>query len=78
MLIGDDGQHDPQLYSDAAADAPGKVLAVLIRELFPRRHSKAAPSAKQESSPSSAPTLRAPDGFSLLAQVQRRTDLLTG
>ncbi len=33
VLVGDDGQHDPSLYAEAATTHPGKVLAVAIREL---------------------------------------------
>lgn len=33
VLIGDDGQHDPQIYADFARRHPEKVKAVIIREL---------------------------------------------
>ena len=32
-LVGDDGQHDPAIYADCAAEHPGRVEAVLIRRL---------------------------------------------
>jgi Phosphatidate phosphatase APP1, catalytic domain len=35
ILIGDDGQHDPDLYAAAAEEFPGRVGAVLIRQLSP-------------------------------------------
>jgi phosphatidate phosphatase APP1 len=35
LLIGDDGQHDPQLYGDFAASHPEHVAAVAIRRLSP-------------------------------------------
>ncbi|MDR1808684.1 MAG: DUF2183 domain-containing protein [Propionibacteriaceae bacterium] len=35
LLVGDDGQHDPALYAQFAADFPGRVLAIAIRELGP-------------------------------------------
>lgn len=33
LLVGDDGQHDPSLYAEAAAREPDRVLGVLIRQL---------------------------------------------
>lgn len=34
-FVGDDGQHDPQLYAEAVAEHPGRVDAVVIRRLTP-------------------------------------------
>ncbi len=33
LLVGDDGQHDPELYAEAQAEHPDKVAAVAIRQL---------------------------------------------
>nr|BFF19632.1 hypothetical protein GCM10025730_31530 [Promicromonospora thailandica] len=33
LLVGDDGQHDPDIYDRAARRSPGRVRAVAIREL---------------------------------------------
>jgi phosphatidate phosphatase APP1 len=33
LLVGDDGQHDPSIYAEAAAAAPDQVAAVAIRRL---------------------------------------------
>jgi phosphatidate phosphatase APP1 len=33
LLVGDDGQHDPSVYQEVAQAQPGKVLAVVIRQL---------------------------------------------
>ncbi|MFA6298457.1 MAG: phosphatase domain-containing protein [Nocardioides sp.] len=33
LLVGDDGQHDPSLYAEAAAAFPDQVLAIAIRQL---------------------------------------------
>lgn len=35
LLVGDDGQHDPQIYAEAAARYPDSVLGVAIRRLSP-------------------------------------------
>lgn len=32
-LVGDDGQHDPTIYAETAAEHPGRVEAILIRRL---------------------------------------------
>lgn len=76
ILVGDDGQHDPALYADAASAAPDKVLAVLIRELAPRRRSRTSVSphtADGETPAASGVTsVRGPDGFGLLTGLLRR------
>jgi phosphatidate phosphatase APP1 len=41
LLIGDDGQHDPEIYGDFAASHPDNVAAVAIRRR-PRRSARAA------------------------------------
>lgn len=35
FLVGDDGQHDPQIYGDIAAEHPDKVALIAIRRLTP-------------------------------------------
>lgn len=35
VLLGDDGQHDPQIYAEAVAEHPGRVAVVGIRQLSP-------------------------------------------
>lgn len=35
VLVGDDGQHDPQIYAEVAAEHPGRVHVVAIRQLSP-------------------------------------------
>lgn len=71
LLIGDDGQHDEELYGDFAAEHPENVAAVAIRQLstgeavFAGGRSKAA--AREEGS-----TVRwyfAPDGAGLSEQL---------
>ena len=36
ILVGDDGQKDPTTYATIARRYPGRVLAIVIRELSPR------------------------------------------
>ena len=35
LLVGDDGQHDPAIYSEFATARPDRVEAIAIRELTP-------------------------------------------
>ena len=35
ILMGDSGQHDPEIYADVVAEHPGRVLAVYIRNVTP-------------------------------------------
>jgi phosphatidate phosphatase APP1 len=35
LLIGDDGQHDDEIYTTFASESPGSVAAVAIRRLSP-------------------------------------------
>ncbi len=36
ILVGDDGQKDPTTYATIARRYPGRVLAIVIRQLSPR------------------------------------------
>jgi len=78
LLIGDDGQHDPELYGEAARRHPERALAVVIRELSPAEqvltHGTPEPIRDQGTRPSGAPyeEIRAPDGFALLARLRDR------
>jgi phosphatidate phosphatase APP1 len=75
VLVGDDGQHDPELYDEAAAGAPGRVRAAAIRQLTPAEqvltHGTPEPLSALPWAParpvSPLPVLRAADGRGLLA-----------
>jgi phosphatidate phosphatase APP1 len=76
VLIGDDGEHDPDLYGEFAARHPDRVAAIALRQVMPGARertpaddaphgsghdgSDAAPAA------SATPVVRAPDGTGLL------------
>lgn len=82
LLVGDDGQHDPLLYREAARAAPGRVRALAIRQLSASEqvltHGTPAPPAEPPrtvTSPDQAgaavPEVRAPDGSALLTALTR-------
>lgn len=80
LLIGDDGQHDEEIYAEFAAAHPDNVTAVAIRHLSPTQTVLAGnipmPAADQRSSgPAGKPWLRAPDGAGL-AGLLRESGLL--
>jgi phosphatidate phosphatase APP1 len=79
ILVGDDGQHDPELYCEAACAAPGQVRAIAVRELTVaqqlRTHGSAVPpSAKKGQAPVRAPVpeVRGPDGIALVRALRDR------
>jgi phosphatidate phosphatase APP1 len=84
ILVGDDGQRDPDLYAAASREFPGRVDAVVIRQLSPLEqvltHGVPEPPAGPEepgaTEPRDAPgtprQVTAPDGVQLLAQLRRR------
>ena len=85
LLVGDDGQHDPSIYSDFAEQRPDVVRAIAIRELtateqvlthvIPVGSDEFAPRRRD---PVSVPVCRAGDGLGLLRLVRlvlrRRAD----
>ena len=79
LLVGDDGQHDPVIYSEFSAQNPGKVLAIAIRQLSPAEHYLAHGTTEPLEDGASAPgvpILRAPDGRGLLQKARDRYQLL--
>jgi phosphatidate phosphatase APP1 len=76
LLVGDDGQHDPTIYAELAADAPGRVVGIAIRELTLGEQvvGHGTPVARDEATtgPGAAIEVRAPDGAGLRAALQER------
>ena len=72
ILVGDDGQHDPEIYSDFASERPHAVKGVAIRQLTPVEQvlssgtPAAAPEADGHSAPAAVPWVAGPDGQTLL------------
>lgn len=81
LLVGDDGQHDPEIYTELAREHPDRVAAVGIRQLTPGEHvlSHGTPQALEGGREDSdggrltdvaqAPVVRAPDGTALWREL---------
>ena len=75
LLIGDDGQHDPLTYGDAANEHPDRVAAVAIRNLSPQEqllsHGSLAPLADaNEEGSFSIPLIQGENGNTLAAKMR--------
>jgi phosphatidate phosphatase APP1 len=74
LLIGDDGQHDPAIYSDFLSQHPDRVAAVCIRQLTPGEAVLAGSTLRDtDSGPSNGspvPWLYAPDGAELADKLE--------
>ncbi|MCB1274426.1 MAG: DUF2183 domain-containing protein [Leucobacter sp.] len=77
LLIGDDGQHDEQLYDDFASRHPGNVAAIAIRQLSPGQAvlagGRAAPRGQAHTS--DVPRVYGSDG-AILQEALMRLDIL--
>ncbi|MEO6791017.1 MAG: phosphatase domain-containing protein [Ornithinibacter sp.] len=78
LLVGDDGQHDPTLYSDFAAKRPDRVRGIAIRELSAGEQvlSHGVPVAiddltSDEGTRLEVPVVRATDGYGLARGVRQ-------
>lgn len=69
ILIGDDGQHDEQIYEDFASDHPDRVEAIAIRRLSPQE-AVLAGGRKAVSHENSIPWFWAPNGRGLSRQLE--------
>jgi phosphatidate phosphatase APP1 len=69
LLVGDDGQHDPQLYGEFAEAHPDNVAAVAIRQLTTGQAVLAGGRSDPEPHEPGVPWRYAPDGAGLSAQL---------
>ncbi len=77
LLVGDDGQHDPKIYTEFTGRRPDHVRGIAIRELSPSEQvlSHVIPVANDDLAPAptdqlEVPVVRASDGYGLLRQVR--------
>jgi phosphatidate phosphatase APP1 len=81
VLVGDDGQHDPAIYDDLAAEHPHAIRLVAIRELTPteqiRTHgtvdppNEHTPAAQAREAGDGIPRLRGRDAHELVRELSR-------
>lgn len=72
-LVGDDGQHDPMIYSNLVAEHPGRVKLVALRELTAPQHLLAHGTASTMEQPGDyrgVPAIHGADGHELLARLR--------
>ena len=81
LLVGDDGQHDPMIYAEFAEQSPRHVSGIAIRELNPVEQVLAhgtpgerLDTAQVEDAAVHRPTVRGPDGYTLLRKVLQVLD----
>ncbi|MET0933727.1 MAG: phosphatase domain-containing protein [Mycetocola sp.] len=71
LLVGDDGQHDEEIYGSFAEEYPDHVAAVAIRQLSPGEAVLAGGRSKgEEHGKKTAPWIYAPDGAGILEQLE--------
>jgi len=72
LLVGDDGQHDEEIYGQFATENPGRVAAVAIRQLSPGEAVLAGGRSKAAdwSSKTEVPWIYAMDGADLANQLK--------
>jgi phosphatidate phosphatase APP1 len=84
LLVGDDGQHDPEIYHDFARSNPERVRAIAIRQLNPTEQWLAhgtlepispAPDGAPQTDEHEPPIVRAADGRGLLRLLRTLTNL---
>lgn len=80
LLVGDDGQHDPAIYSNFARVAPDRVRAIAIRQLTPAEqvlaHGTTTVLPEEQIEPADTLTVAAPDGRGLLAALRGQPEPL--
>ena len=80
LLVGDDGQHDPEVYGEFAESDPERVRAILIRRLNPTEqflaHGTLEPiePSRRVRHPGT-PIIQAPDGRGLLTKLRELTEV---
>lgn len=77
LLVGDDGQHDPSIYAEAASSAPEAVVGVAIRQLSTAEQvlkdgSPLPADGAGSQPPNPSPEVRAPDGYGLRRELRNK------
>ncbi|MCQ9367664.1 DUF2183 domain-containing protein [Brevibacterium sp. 50QC2O2] len=72
LLVGDNGQHDEEIYAEFAENHPQNVAAVAIRELTPSEAVWVGGVSKFEGRGAGVPWVYAPDGAGLASKLTER------
>ncbi len=70
LLIGDDGQHDPSIYTAVAREHPDRVAGILIRQLSPTEHLATHGAPGPADDPHNVEILTGKDGEELAASLR--------
>jgi phosphatidate phosphatase APP1 len=72
LLIGDSGQHDPEIYLAAARAIPGRIAAIYIRHVSDERRAGQVAALAAEAHALGVPMLLAPDTAAVVEDAARR------
>lgn len=72
LLLGDDGQRDPEVYAEFAREYPARVLAIALRQLGIEEQvlSHGSIAGRPAQAPAGVPEVRGPDGYAILDQLR--------
>ncbi|BAU96580.1 hypothetical protein N24_2318 [Corynebacterium suranareeae] len=75
ILVGDDGQHDPLIFSEAVEEHPNRIAGVAIRQLSPSEHvlshgTTASLSTITTNGGQGVPVVHGKDGYELLKRYE--------
>ncbi len=71
LLVGDDGQHDPEIYDSFAAERPDRVAGIAIRRLTATEQALTTTPTNHPTPSATVPVVHARDGFGLAEQLRR-------
>ncbi|MCX7791044.1 MAG: alpha/beta fold hydrolase [Chloroflexaceae bacterium] len=72
VLIGDSGQHDPEIYLEVARTYPGRVVAIYIRHVSHERRAEEVQALSAEARRLNVPMVLAPNTDALATDAARR------
>ncbi|HEY7815483.1 MAG TPA: phosphatase domain-containing protein [Nakamurella sp.] len=70
LLVGDDGQHDPDIYDEFAVDRPDRVAGIAIRRLTAAQQALTTTPTIHRALAAHVPIVQARDGFGLVAELR--------
>jgi len=70
LLVGDDGQHDPEIYDDFAAEHPDRVTGLAIRRLTATEQALTTTPTVHRVPTAAVPVVGARDGYGLAAELR--------